>query len=83
MWEASLNCPVVVTCAFSADKPALDPNTVKMWMLSANDMNDDDLVKYFYLFIYFTFCVSVGYRIYFPPLCRIWWTLMLFWMKRI
>uniref|UniRef100_A0A674NHP7 Anamorsin n=1 Tax=Takifugu rubripes TaxID=31033 RepID=A0A674NHP7_TAKRU len=26
-----------------AEKPALDPNTVKMWMLSANDMNDDDL----------------------------------------
>uniref|UniRef100_H3CTX0 Anamorsin n=1 Tax=Tetraodon nigroviridis TaxID=99883 RepID=H3CTX0_TETNG len=25
------------------DKPAPDPNTVKMWMLSANDMNDDDL----------------------------------------
>uniref|UniRef100_A0A3Q4GF32 Anamorsin n=1 Tax=Neolamprologus brichardi TaxID=32507 RepID=A0A3Q4GF32_NEOBR len=24
-------------------KPALDPNTVKMWMLSANDMNDDDV----------------------------------------
>lgn len=29
----------------SAEKPALDPNTVKMWMLSANDMNDDDLVS--------------------------------------
>ncbi|XP_017289730.1 anamorsin isoform X2 [Kryptolebias marmoratus] len=25
------------------DKPALDPNTVKMWTLSANDMNDDDV----------------------------------------
>ncbi|KAM9753829.1 anamorsin [Menidia menidia] len=25
------------------EKPALDPNTVKMWMLSANDMNDDDV----------------------------------------
>uniref|UniRef100_A0A3B4F2J3 Anamorsin n=1 Tax=Pundamilia nyererei TaxID=303518 RepID=A0A3B4F2J3_9CICH len=24
-------------------KPALDPNTVKMWTLSANDMNDDDV----------------------------------------
>lgn len=27
-----------------AEKPALDPNTVKMWSLSANDMNDDDVV---------------------------------------
>ncbi|XP_008410000.1 anamorsin isoform X1 [Poecilia reticulata] len=26
-----------------AEKPALDPNTKKMWMLSANDMNDDDV----------------------------------------
>uniref|UniRef100_A0A4W6CZP3 Anamorsin n=2 Tax=Lates calcarifer TaxID=8187 RepID=A0A4W6CZP3_LATCA len=26
-----------------AEKPALDPNTVKMWTLSANDMNDDDV----------------------------------------
>ncbi|XP_013889048.1 anamorsin isoform X2 [Austrofundulus limnaeus] len=25
------------------DKPDLDPNTVKMWTLSANDMNDDDV----------------------------------------
>ncbi|XP_037539306.1 anamorsin isoform X2 [Nematolebias whitei] len=25
------------------DKPALDPNTVKMWTLSANDMDDDDM----------------------------------------
>ncbi|XP_040894140.1 anamorsin isoform X2 [Toxotes jaculatrix] len=25
------------------EKPALDPNTVKMWTLSANDMNDDDV----------------------------------------
>uniref|UniRef100_A0A3P9M9J6 Anamorsin n=1 Tax=Oryzias latipes TaxID=8090 RepID=A0A3P9M9J6_ORYLA len=29
--------------ANSAEKPALDPNTVKMWTLSANDMNDDDV----------------------------------------
>lgn len=27
----------------SAEKPALDPNTVKMWTLSANDMDDDDV----------------------------------------
>nr|XP_020441344.1 anamorsin isoform X1 [Monopterus albus]XP_020441345.1 anamorsin isoform X1 [Monopterus albus] len=27
----------------SAEKPALDPNVVKMWVLSANDMNDDDV----------------------------------------
>lgn len=26
-----------------AEKPALDPNTVKMWTLSANDMDDDDV----------------------------------------
>uniref|UniRef100_A0A3B5MW02 Anamorsin n=1 Tax=Xiphophorus couchianus TaxID=32473 RepID=A0A3B5MW02_9TELE len=26
-----------------AEKLALDPNTKKMWMLSANDMNDDDV----------------------------------------
>uniref|UniRef100_A0A3B4ZZB7 Anamorsin n=1 Tax=Stegastes partitus TaxID=144197 RepID=A0A3B4ZZB7_9TELE len=26
-----------------AEKPALDPNTVKMWTLSANDMADDDV----------------------------------------
>ncbi|KAM4734821.1 anamorsin [Anableps anableps] len=26
-----------------AEKPALDPSTKKMWMLSANDMNDDDV----------------------------------------
>ncbi|XP_019934721.1 anamorsin [Paralichthys olivaceus] len=26
-----------------AEKPALDPNTIKMWTLSANDMNDDDV----------------------------------------
>ncbi|XP_028263870.1 anamorsin isoform X1 [Parambassis ranga] len=26
-----------------AEKPALDPNTVKMWTLSANDINDDDV----------------------------------------
>ncbi|KAG8012872.1 Anamorsin [Nibea albiflora] len=26
-----------------AEKPALDPNTVKMWTLSANDMGDDDV----------------------------------------
>ncbi|XP_047452693.1 anamorsin [Mugil cephalus] len=26
-----------------AEKPALDPNTVKMWTLSAVDMNDDDV----------------------------------------
>lgn len=26
-----------------AEKPALDPNTVKMWMLSANDIDDDDV----------------------------------------
>ncbi|XP_030280641.1 anamorsin isoform X2 [Sparus aurata] len=25
------------------EKPALDPNTVKMWTLSANDMDDDDV----------------------------------------
>nr|XP_020441347.1 anamorsin isoform X3 [Monopterus albus] len=25
------------------EKPALDPNVVKMWVLSANDMNDDDV----------------------------------------
>ncbi|XP_028263871.1 anamorsin isoform X2 [Parambassis ranga] len=25
------------------EKPALDPNTVKMWTLSANDINDDDV----------------------------------------
>lgn len=31
----------------SAEKPALDPNTVKMWMLSANDMDDDDVVSVF------------------------------------
>lgn len=29
----------------SAEKPALDPNVVKMWTLSANDMNDDDVVS--------------------------------------
>ncbi|XP_029378436.1 anamorsin [Echeneis naucrates] len=27
----------------SVEKPALDPNTVKMWTLSANDINDDDV----------------------------------------
>ncbi|KAM7414058.1 hypothetical protein PAMA_019058 [Pampus argenteus] len=27
-----------------AEKPALDPNTVKMWTLSANDIADDDTV---------------------------------------
>ncbi|MEQ2271060.1 Anamorsin [Xenotaenia resolanae] len=26
-----------------AEKPALDPSTKKMWMLSANEMNDDDV----------------------------------------
>ncbi|KAM9352634.1 anamorsin isoform 1-T2 [Symphorus nematophorus] len=26
-----------------AEKPALDPNTVQMWTLSANDMDDDDV----------------------------------------
>lgn len=26
-----------------AEKPALDPNTVKMWTLSANDMDDEDV----------------------------------------
>lgn len=26
-----------------AEKPALNPNTVKMWTLSANDMDDDDV----------------------------------------
>ncbi|AWP07936.1 Anamorsin isoform 6 [Scophthalmus maximus] len=26
-----------------AERPALDPNTVKMWTLSANDMDDDDV----------------------------------------
>lgn len=26
-----------------AEKPALDPDTVKMWTLSANDINDDDV----------------------------------------
>lgn len=30
----------------SAEKPALDPNTVKMWTLSANDMDDGDVVSY-------------------------------------
>ncbi|XP_059191828.1 anamorsin [Centropristis striata] len=27
----------------TAEKPALDPNTVQMWTLSANDMDDDDV----------------------------------------
>ncbi|XP_042268164.1 anamorsin isoform X1 [Thunnus maccoyii] len=27
----------------AAEKPTLDPNTVKMWTLSANDMDDDDV----------------------------------------
>ncbi|RVE72319.1 hypothetical protein OJAV_G00060560 [Oryzias javanicus] len=27
----------------NAEKPALDPNTVKMWTLTASDMNDDDV----------------------------------------
>lgn len=27
----------------AAEKPALDPKTIKMWTLSANDMNDDDV----------------------------------------
>lgn len=26
------------------DKPALDPNVEKAWTLSANDMDDDDVV---------------------------------------
>ncbi|KAM9375933.1 anamorsin isoform 2-T2 [Pholidichthys leucotaenia] len=29
--------------ATQPEKPALDPNTVKMWTLSANDINDDDV----------------------------------------
>lgn len=37
----------------SAEKPALDPDTVKMWTLSAFDMNDDDVVSY-------GFCLSVS-----------------------
>lgn len=79
-------CSHLVTSVMSAEKPALDPNTVKMWMLSANDMNDDDLVS----------CDDVGVLVQpqsimlcwsealcFPSLCRIWWTQMLFWMKMI
>lgn len=30
----------------SAKKPALDPSTVNMWTLSANDINDDDVVSH-------------------------------------
>lgn len=30
---------------YFTEKPALDPSTKKMWMLSANDMNDDDVVS--------------------------------------
>ncbi|KAA0724511.1 Anamorsin [Triplophysa tibetana] len=29
--------------ATTAEKPALDPNTAKMWTLSVNDMDDDDV----------------------------------------
>jgi len=30
---------------FPEEKPALDANTLKMWTLSANDMDDDDVVS--------------------------------------
>lgn len=29
---------------FSAEKPALDPSTAQKWTLSANEMDDDDVV---------------------------------------
>lgn len=35
----------IFQCVVSAEKPALDPDTVKMWTLSATDMNDDDVVS--------------------------------------
>lgn len=28
-----------------AEKPALDPTAAKLWTLSANDMDDDDVVS--------------------------------------
>lgn len=34
----------ILVCV-SVEKPALDPNAAKMWTLSANDMNDDDVVS--------------------------------------
>lgn len=35
----------VIDFLVSVDKPALDPNAAKAWTLSANDMDDDDVVS--------------------------------------
>lgn len=36
---------ILYRCFVSSEKPALDPNTAKMWTLSVNDMDDDDVVR--------------------------------------
>ncbi|XP_051916976.1 anamorsin isoform X1 [Hippocampus zosterae] len=41
--SSSLKLSFGKTAPQPAEKIALDPNTVKMWTLSANDMNDDDV----------------------------------------
>lgn len=38
-------CKLVWYTFSIAEKPALDPSAAKMWTLSANDMDDDDVVS--------------------------------------
>lgn len=72
---------------FSSEKPALDPSIAQKWTLSANDMDDDDVVcKWSVLtsvghvaFVYYTHpahCLLLHFS-------RIWWIQMHFWMLMI
>lgn len=45
VYKVERNENATFNVCFLAEKPALDPDTVKMWTLSASDMNDDDVVS--------------------------------------
>lgn len=82
LWIKSPQKPLIAFAStlVSAEKPALDPNTVRMWSLSANDMNDDDVVGSQSVSKMRPSCRSA-----LSPLCfsaRILWTRTRFWMKR-
>ncbi|XP_029289755.1 anamorsin isoform X2 [Cottoperca gobio] len=42
-FEVGSSSQIKLSFGKKPEKPALDPNTVKMWTLSANDMDDDDV----------------------------------------
>lgn len=42
-FEVGSSSQIKLSFGKKAQKPALDPNTAKMWTLSANDMGDDDV----------------------------------------